>query len=512
MSITFFTATAADLAVYCLLRKSPAILRVAKICLIAASIVMFALDIFAIWHYQTPFNIIMLEVALMTNLREGSEFLIDYLLDWHFLAFVMGVLLVLIVLRLIFSLIQRRKSFLAAIIILAALIGALGTARQFIKGAQTNLLPDSFAPSRIYVMASRLYSSQKAYDNMLRSSPSDITITAKKHSIPNVVFVLGESTNRNHLQLYGYSLPTNPRLSARNDIHVFTDTVSPHAHTNSVLKELFTFCRYGSSGEWFTYTTLLRILSAAGYHTMWLSNQESPSSGSVIRLLSGQCDAYRFTENMRAMYDNGGAYDDRLLTFIDEADVTGRTENFFLVHLLGTHMRYSKRYPQEYAFFTADDEGGFDGISRSQKKLRAEYDNAVLYNDYVVDGIISRFEDKSAIVIYVSDHGEEVYDDMNFWGHSEGTLNRNMIEVPFLIWTSPKFRQEFPELEARIASSVNRPYMTDDMIHTVLDIMGIETPGYDPSKSVINPAFDSSRKRIYAGMLYDKELGLHALQ
>ena len=90
--------------------------------------------------------------------------------------------------------------------------------------------------------------------------------------------------------------------------------------------------------------------------------------------------------------------------------------------------------------------------------------------------------------------------------------NSNMIEVPLIIWTSPKFRQEFPDIEARIASSVSRPYMTDDMIHTVLDIMGIETPGYDPSKSVINPAFDSSRKRIYAGMLYDKKHGLHALQ
>ena len=54
--------------------------------------------------------------------------------------------------------------------------------------------------------------------------------------------------------------------------------------------------------------------------------------------------------------------------------------------------------------------------------------------------------------------------------------------------------------------------MTDDMIHTLLDIMSIETPEYDPAKSIINPKFDSSRPRIYSGMLYDKENGLHALQ
>ena len=136
----------------------------------------------------------------------------------------------------------------------------------------------------------------------------------------------------------------------------------------------------------------------------------------------------------------------------------------------------------------------------------------MLYNDFVVDEIIRRFEDKNAIVIYVSDHGEEVYDSMNFFSHNEGTPSRYMIEVPFIVWTSQKFRQAYPELEERIASSVNRPYMTDDMIHTLLDIMGIETPGYDPPKSIINPNFDSSRKRIYAGMLYDKERGLHEIQ
>ena len=32
---------------------------------------------------------------------------------------------------------------------------------------------------------------------------------------------------------------------------------------------------------------------------------------------------------------------------------------------MGTHGRYSMRYPLEYDKFTAEDEGGFDGISDS---------------------------------------------------------------------------------------------------------------------------------------------------
>ena len=34
----------------------------------------------------------------------------------------------------------------------------------------------------------------------------------------------------------------------------------------------------------------------------------------------------------------------------------------------------------------------------------------MLYDDAIVDEIIRRFEDKDALVIFISDHGEEVYD------------------------------------------------------------------------------------------------------
>lgn len=119
--------------------------------------------------------------------------------------------------------------------------------------------------------------------------------------------------------------------------------------------------------------------------------------------------------------------------------------------------------------------------------------------------------DKDAIVIYVSDHGEEVYDSLDFMGHAEGMMSRNMIEIPMLIWVSEKFSAARPELTQRIAASVHRPYMTDDIIYTVLDIAGIETEDYHPSRSVINPAFDASRPRIYSGHIYTKEAGFSAL-
>lgn len=279
------------------------------------------------------------------------------------------------------------------------------------------------------------------------------------------------------------------------------------------MQKIFTFCRNESSREWFTYADVFSILKAAGYYTVWLSNQENSSVWNVGGFYPYMCSYSEFTENLKEDMYRGSAYDEALLPVLDKTLNSNHEKSFYLIHLLGAHFHYHKRYPEKFSVFSHQDEhGGIKGISESQKEIRARYDNAVLYNDYIINEIIRRFEDKNAIVIYISDHGEEVFDEMNFFGHGGSPVTRNMLEIPFIIWTSDKFSQAYPELEKRIASAIHRPYMTDDFIHTLLDIMSIETPEYDPARSIINESFDVTRPRIYSGHIYDKDTGLNALQ
>ena len=107
-------------------------------------------------------------------------------------------------------------------------------------------------------------------------------------------------------------------------------------------------------------------------------------------------------------------------------------------------------------------------------------------------------------MIYFSDHGEEVYDDpeRNYFGHDEIRGSTYMIEVPFVFWMSDAFKHDYPQLVQRIEGAADRPYMTDDLIHTLLDILDISTPEYQPSLSLINKEFNASRKRIYSKRLY----------
>ena len=72
---------------------------------------------------------------------------------------------------------------------------------------------------------------------------------------------------------------------------------------------------------------------------------------------------------------------------------------------MGQHVFYSQRYPKNRTLFTVNDYKDRKLDSKA-KQIVAEYDNAMLYNDYVISQIVSRFIDKESVILYLPDHGE----------------------------------------------------------------------------------------------------------
>ena len=111
--------------------------------------------------------------------------------------------------------------------------------------------------------------------------------------------------------------------------------------------------------------------------------------------------------------------------------------------------------------------------------MLSEYDNSVLYNDWVIYEVIRKFENTDAVVVYFSDHGQDVYDSSdNYAGHSKiGNLKSEEAgtNIPFVVYTSPIFREKHPELQQRIENAVNRLYRTDSVMYTIMDVAGVET-------------------------------------
>lgn len=332
----------------------------------------------------------------------------------------------------------------------------------------------------------------------------------------NIVLIIGESYNRHHAGLYGYDKKTTPRQARRaqkGELIPFSDVVAPWNLTSFVFKYLFSLYTVGDKGEWCDYPLFPELFRKAGYHVTFLTNQFLPQAKEAVYDFSGGF----FLNNpllSSAMFDTRNTrlyrYDAGLLADYDRLRNENRDNNLIIFHLKGQHVDYRTRFPLDRRHFNPED---YDRPDLKEKELRvlADYDNAILYNDSIVDQIIKRFEDEDAIVVYVPDHGEECYEgDVHFYGRMHSTeitarLAREEFDIPFWIWCSHKYMVGHPSLFNDIVKSKNRRYMTDALPHLLLYLAGIQIPYYRSDLNVIGDEYNENRPRILKNTTdYDK--------
>ncbi len=92
-----------------------------------------------------------------------------------------------------------------------------------------------------------------------------------------------------------------------------------------------------------------------------------------------------------------------------------------------------------------------------------EYDNSVAYNDFVINSIIdtlAQHQGEKSVMIYFSDHGEELYDKRDFAGHAYEKISPYMCQIPFMIWVSPEYKEHNPD----IIFNTELPYTTANFL------------------------------------------------
>ena len=500
-----------NLVICFLIDKLPLLARrILKFLLLAVFFVPFVIEGVVVYNYTALIGVGVVASLLETNMKEAGEFVTMYMgaQEWILVALLAsgGAWLFLNKpwRKLHFD--QTGKRVLTSCLLVVTI-----TYTVILFSLHIEVLWDTMFPmQRLVLSSSTAIDNIRAYRELSSHLDADVELTRNDSKIKNVVFILGESTNRNHMHLYGYYLPNTPNLddmAARGEISVFRDVVSPHSTTIAVLSKLFTFCNHESDKPWYEYSNLIDIMNSAGYKTYWLSNQESSGIwGNVAQIYAAHSNVSHFTR-IRDSREDDGLEDGALFPLVDEA-IAQRAEdkNFYVVHLMGGHALYYNRFPYIFTKFTKDDIQ-LD-VNEAQKTVIAQYDDALYYNDYIVSGIIDKFRctGEDSIVVYVPDHGEAVYDEGGFTGHIEENPSRHMIEIPVIIWASDKFKELHPEKWAAIQEAVNNPYMTDDMIHTMLDIVDVQTADYDPARSIISRQFDASRPRFFDDKNYDTEI------
>lgn len=312
-------------------------------------------------------------------------------------------------------------------------------------------------------------------------------LTQNISSIPYVVIILGESQSKWHMNAYGYPLPTTPNLNKRiknGETCLFDSAQTPCTVTSEAIRQIMTFYTDQSARTWYEYPTLPAIMKEAGYHACWLSNQDNFSAGgnNSTAGIASTSSVVEYTHQKHASEERYGYFDGDLIPLLTKHLSHQDSKKFIILHLMGSHRRYTNRYPSEFNRFDIDNIK--KKTNRENKRTISEYDNSILYTDHVCEEIIQLLENKEAVVFCFPDHGEEVYDTRNMCGHGKDNPSAPMKEIPFWIWTSNSFRNKYPSQTKMIRYSTSQPFNTTNIIHTIMHLCGIQSKDYKEDKSL----------------------------
>lgn len=309
-----------------------------------------------------------------------------------------------------------------------------------------------------------------------------------------LVVVVGETQRAANWQLNGYQRATTPNLADRDDLISFADVSS--CGTSTAVSLPCMFSRQTHDGYQArrarSEQTLLDIAAAAGIGVEWIDNQ-SGCKGVCSEVETDRIAKQRFAE----LCADGECFDQVLVEDLKDelAEASHQGNQLLVLHMMGSHgPAYYRRYPVEHSLFTPDCRE--DELSHcSQQQIINAYDNTIAYTDFVLDQILdllSQHERHDSALIYLSDHGESL-GEMGLYLHGLPYFIApdQQTKVPMFWWLSPSFAASLELDRECLKEAAQYPTSHDALIHSVLNLLNIETKLYNPE---LDPAADCKRR------------------
>lgn len=334
-----------------------------------------------------------------------------------------------------------------------------------------------------------------------------------------LVLVIGESYIKAHAGIYGYHLPTTPRQQAEYEagrLVVMRDMVAPYHYTNMALRSMLSTSNEAQGQQWCDSPLVMAIFKHAGYHVdMWDNQREFLHDTQETRGLNG---LFYHRQVMNLCYDR---INDQNFEFDGElvSDYARQRRDaahqLVVLHLRGQHIRAERRYPHtaQWLRFSAR-----DYVDRHEPFLDADaidkiahYDNATRYNDAVLGEVFDLFANRQAVVVCVSDHGDEVYDYRDSQGRRDDREHPELMvryqhEVPMVVWISPAFMTAHADVVQRLRQAASRPGTTDNLSQLLLGLGGITSPYYRPWLDIHSDDYRPPRRIVRKTYDYDRLL------
>ena len=531
------------------------------------------IDMYCFVRFGSTLTPTMLLLVGETNSSEASEFFSTYL-DWSLLLTPIGLILLLMLAHIVCNIIAARHkthpavrhkltgrlgriykklspSDKAKVSIGAAAGGILGVLSLILLyNGYTETINNKIATVRlmsyknigdveheltkkdranlylpIYRLAFSVYANKltaKQVDKLI-AGIKDVTVDTCTFRSQHIVFVIGESYNKHHSQLYGYNHETTPRqvaLHKKGNLIPFTDVIAPFNLTSFVFKNIFSVHAVGDKGDWCDDPLFPELFRRAGYRVAFITNQFLPQAKEAVYDFSGGfflnnpilSKAQFDVRNTKLYKFDAGVIRDYDQIVKKDIEQNPDVPRLTILHLKGQHTNYHDRFPKDRKHFNEKDyKKDWPEMSKRCRMLLADYDNATLYNDSIMSEVIKRFEDEDAIVVYMSDHGEEAFGDgMEIFGRNHSAtidfrLAHEEYEIPMWIWYSNKYAKKHPDIVKQVKEACHRPFMTDNISQVLLYLAGIKSTHYRDDYNVLSDEYNTQRPRIIKNSVnYDK--------
>lgn len=239
--------------------------------------------------------------------------------------------------------------------------------------------------------------------------PSPILVGSKE---ANIVLVIGESLGAHRMSMFGYCLDTSPLLSKQTELHS-SIIYSSGTFTKTSVSGIINRLKYPGQIKQIKEQNncLFKLAKKNNFETYFISGHHIKDLSIINNLI---CNQYIDVSLSKLDFEKP-FYDIKLVEYVK--NINFDKNNFILLQLSGSHHPFGNKFPSKFKVFPSD------------------YDNSVLYTDYVINTLIEVLQQKSnkpTYMIFTSDHGELLGE---YGMHGHGRFKPEVYRVPFVVYS-----------------------------------------------------------------------------
>ncbi|HEY0892527.1 MAG TPA: phosphoethanolamine--lipid A transferase, partial [Cellvibrio sp.] len=316
-----------------------------------------------------------------------------------------------------------------------------------------------------------------------------VSIFGQSQAKPTLfILVVGETARADHFGINGYVRDTTPLIAQQHIIN-FSKVTSCGTETAASVPCMFS--NLGRSGysdsKAKSQEGLLDVINHAGFSVLWRDNNSS---------CKGTCNRVAYEEmqhlQLPELCEGAECFDEILLHQLDEKVAAAKGSKVIVLHQKGSHgPDYFERYPQEKEIFTPVCKTNQLQNCTKEEVVNA-FDNTIHYTDYFLNKTIEWLKTKNAeyntSLIYLSDHGESLGENgLYLHGMPYSIAPQEQKQVPFFMWLSEGYSAANHVDIQCLKSLGENNYSHDNLFHTVLGMLNIQTAVYRTDLDMLVP-------------------------